>query len=116
MSKNTYMSDPSEPCASIARMLLQLEGAGKLDADMVEALHSHAINALDTFPRNIVTLAHSMAAAADEGWMDAAGMSNASYGIAAIADQLNGFAMLHTNLPERKEGDTSRSVKQRQFS
>lgn len=101
--KNEHMGKPSEPFASIAQMLVKLEDSGKLEPDMVKALHNHAQNALETIPGNIVTLAHNLAAAADAGWVEAEEASSAAYGIAELADLLNGFSILHNHLPEAKE-------------
>lgn len=91
MSKSKFFTNPSEPTRDITAMLVHLDDAGHITKEMRDALRQHADNALSTIPRNIATLARAVAAASDGGWMDKSDVSSAAYGLAELAEKLEGF-------------------------
>lgn len=94
MSKSNFFTDPSGPTKDITAMLVHLDDAGHITNEMRDALRQHASNAMSTIPHNIATLARAVAAASDGGWMDKSCVSSAAYGLAELAEKLEGFQLM----------------------
>lgn len=98
MSKNKFFRDANEPSRDIAAMFTHLDKSGHVPEEMRDALRQHAASALSTIPQNIAAIARAVAAASDGGWMDKNDVASATYGIAGLAEQMQGFQALAEQL------------------
>jgi hypothetical protein len=97
MSKpeNQFFRNAEETTCALASMLIHLDKAGQIQPDMREAIRNHAVNKVETLPMGIASAARALASSSQGtfsiGTEDAA---NAAYGLASMAEQMEGFLMM----------------------
>lgn len=92
ITENEWCRSAEAPMLDIAHILIELDTEGHIPENMRKSIHRHACNALSTLPGNIGSISAAMASAlsGDCGLSDA-NAASASWGIAAMADNMRGM-------------------------
>jgi hypothetical protein len=87
---STWFKSATTPITDMAHMLMDLDDRGHISEGMREAIYRHAENVLSTIPMHIGGLSMAIASAhAGASGIDGGDAAHASWGIAALADQLH---------------------------
>jgi HD-like signal output (HDOD) protein len=112
MSKNKFFCNAERPLCDLASMLLHLDDAGLIPADMREAIRNHADNAISTLPTTVASTARALASSSQsDDEIDRQDVTNVSYALASMAEQMHGFGSLAEQFKaERAEVRTLRTA------
>ena len=113
MSKvlNRFFSCAEKPTIDLANMLTNLDGRGLIPVDMRKAILQHAENRVSTLPVSVASTARALASAANGDLaIDGEDIANAAYGIASMAEQMEGFLSMVEKFNRPSDLDISTGV------
>ncbi len=90
LGNNPFFLDAEKPFTALAHILIDIEKAGALSAEMKDAIRSHAEGLLETVPNSITGVASvtALAHAGGFGVLDNTG-ANASWAVCQLADAMH---------------------------
>lgn len=94
---NEWFRSASTPITDMAYMLVELDKNGVIPEAMRQAIRRHAFNARESAPLSIGAISNSIGGAIANGGLDTLDAANAAWGVASLADALQGMTALNDN-------------------